>query len=130
MGAQEYLDAIKLALATSELVTEAHILQERVLENTGFFRARLRLRNDDFLEISEYFNINRGTVQTVQYRYQWMDSNRRNLRKRWDNAPHHPELTNFPHHVHIGNDTQVEPGQLMGIIVFIEMLEHEINALP
>lgn len=24
--------------------------------------------------------------------------------RRWDNAPHHKDLANFPHHVHDGND--------------------------
>jgi hypothetical protein len=31
----------------------------------------------------------------------------------WDNAPHHPEFTNFPHHVHYVNG-RIEPSTLTG----------------
>ena len=31
----------------------------------------------------------------------------------WDNAPHHPSLHNFPHHVH-RPDGQIEPSTLTG----------------
>ncbi len=47
---------------------------------------------------------------------------------RWDNAAHHPELTNYPHHVHIGHDDLVESSQPLSIIALIEMLEGEIGA--
>jgi len=129
MDAQDYLDTIKLTLTTSDLVREVQIVREQCLENAGFFRARLRLQNDDFLEVSEYFIIDSETIRTVQYRYQWMDSGQQNLRKRWDNATHHHEMINFPHHVHVGPGDQVEPGQSISITVLIEMLEREIDAL-
>lgn len=129
MDAREYLDAIRLALATSDLIREVQIVRERSLESTGFFRARLQLQNGDFLEVSKYFSIDEEGAQTIQYRYQWMDSSRQNLRKRWDNAMHHPELANYPHHVHIGAGDQVEPGQPISIIALIEMLESEIGGL-
>jgi hypothetical protein len=32
---------------------------------------------------------------------------------RWDNAPHHPSLTNFPHHFHDDTDTE-HPSGLSG----------------
>ncbi|MEA3359588.1 MAG: DUF6516 family protein [Thermodesulfobacteriota bacterium] len=32
-----------------------------------------------------------------------------NLIKRWDNAPHFPDLKGFPHHVHIGKNDTVAP---------------------
>ncbi len=127
MNAQDYLDAVKLKLAMSNLVREAQIVQEYGFEDTGFFRARLGLLNDDFLELSEYFIIVGEVVEVVQYRYQWMDSNRRNLRKRWDNAMHHPELSNFPHHVHVGAEDRVESGRRMSIIELLVVLESEIG---
>lgn len=127
MNARDYLDAINLALATSDLIKGVQIVQEYSLEDAGFFRARLYLQNDDFLEVSEYFIIVGETVEIVQYRYQWMDSGKQNLRKRWDNATHHPELPNFPYHVHISTDNQVEPDQPLSIITLIEMLEGEIG---
>lgn len=47
------------------------------------------------LEIRDYvFADGRRT-----YAYQWMEANN-SLRRRWDNAPHWPEITTTPHHMH------------------------------
>ncbi len=120
MNEQAYLDSIQLTLAISPIVKEINIIQAWRSENTGFFRARLWLHNSDFLEVSEFFIIKGNQAHTAEYRYQWMDSSRQHLHKRWDNAAHHPELSNFPHHVHVGNDKKVEPGQAMSIVTLIE----------
>ena len=127
MDTQSYLEAIKLKIATSASVKQVDIVQERVSGDQGYFRARLVLSNDDFLEVSEFFQGEQGEVQTVEYRHQWMDSSRQTLRKRWDNARHNPELPDFPHHVHIGDEDLVEPGHPIGIIELIEMLEGEVG---
>ena len=50
-------------------------------------------------------------------------SDKRSLRKRWDNASHYPGLPNFPHHVHTEDENKVESGQPMGIGAFIDGLE-------
>ncbi len=127
MKAQAYLDAIKLKLTISPIIKEADVVQERSLGDRGFFRARLRLVNADFVEVAEFFVIDQGQVQTVEYRYQWMDPSKKHLRRRWDNAVHYPELPGFPHHVHIGDEKRVEPGSLMGIVDLIDVLEHAMG---
>jgi hypothetical protein len=135
MSAQEILTAIKLKLATSAIVREVQIVQERALDGAGFFRARLRLINDDFVEVSEYFMIEGVKAVILEYRFQWMDSARQRLRKRWDNAAHYPQMDNFPHHIHIGESGMVVPGQALGIIDLLDILDGEIgshsyNVLP
>lgn len=37
---------------------------------------------------------------TRKYAYQWMEPDGR-LRRRWDQAKHWPDLSTFPHHVHV-----------------------------
>ena len=130
MKTQEYLDSIKLTLAISPIVEQINITQAWGSESTGFFRARLWLRNGDILEVSEFFTITENQADTTEYRYQWMDSSRQQLHRRWDNAAHHPDLPNSPHHVHIGNDNRIEPSQPMGIIALIEMLEDQLKPSP
>lgn len=127
MNAQAYLEAIKSKLASSTVIQRIDIVQEYVLSNQGFFRARLTLRNNDFLEVAEFFRVAREQTQAVEYRYQWMDPNRQVLRKRWDNATHYPDLPNFPHHVHIGATGRVEPGQPLSIIELVDLIEQEIG---
>ena len=127
MDAQAYLDLIRFHLATSTFITEVDIVKDRASENQGQFRARLRLINGDFLEISEYFRIQEEEVQTVEYRFQWMDPAKKTLRKRWDNAPHYPRLSSFPHHIHVGNSGEVAPGFPINILRFLELLEQELE---
>jgi len=132
MNGQLYLDSIKMTLATSSIVKCIDIVQERVFDMSGFIRIRVRLINDDFMELMEFFRIQNDQAETVEYRYQWMDSEKSMLRKRWDNAAHYPELPNFPHHFHVGDDGQVQGGQAMGIVSLIDLIEqnNEINLLP
>lgn len=46
----------------------------------------------------------------IKYRYQYMD-NGQNMMFRYDNAPHHPEVSTFPHHLHKGDEVNgcIEP---------------------
>lgn len=48
----------------------------------------------------------RGTMTISKYRHHWQDADGQ-LRKRWDNAPHHPEIDSFPNHLHDGAEEQV-----------------------
>jgi hypothetical protein len=93
---------MKARLASSPVVRDIEIVQEYATPGQGFIRARLTLRYDDFLEVTEFFRAVHGQIETVEYRYQWMDPKRQALGKRWDNATHYLGLPNFPHHVHDG----------------------------
>ena len=43
------------------------------------------------------------------------------LIRRWDNAPHHRELPNFPHHFHDENDVlSSEDVNLADVLMYIE----------
>jgi hypothetical protein len=47
--------------------------------------------------------------QTLKrYSYYWLSSSNE-LKIGWDNAPHHTQLENFPHHKHIGHQAHLAP---------------------
>ncbi|MEI7869547.1 MAG: DUF6516 family protein [Candidatus Methylumidiphilus sp.] len=116
-------------MATSLCVTLITVVAERVTRDRGYFRARLSLVNGDFLEVSEYFTIRAGKPETLEYRYQWMDSAQERLIRRWDNARHFPGLPNFPHHQHVGEDNQVKPSQTLSILGLIDLIELELGLI-
>lgn len=122
---RDYLDDIRSKIMMSEVINSVKIVTERESSDSGYFRARLTLVNGDFLEVSEYFVVKTDKCLTTEYRYQWMDSSQEKLIKRWDNAKHFPELTNFPYHIHAGNENQVIPGMLLSIVELIDLLESE-----
>ena len=56
----------------------------------------------------EYFRIVGESVQVSKYSFHWQNANGQ-LHKRWDNATHHPGLAAHPHHVHDGEEENVQP---------------------
>ena len=68
------------------------------------------MANGDFLEIAEFFILEEDNTITVEnYKFHWQGPQGR-LIKRWDNAPHHPEVQGSPHHLHDGSEENVIPG--------------------
>lgn len=124
---EQYMAAVKEKLAGSSIISTIEISDERIFRNRGYFRARLTLINSDFLEIAESFAIQDNQTLTLDYRYQWMDSSKQMLRKRWDSVKHFPDLPNFPHHIHIGSEINVEPGKSRNILEFIDFMESELS---
>ncbi len=49
-----------------------------------------------------------------KYAYQWMEPDGR-LRRRWDNAPHWPEIDTAPHHLHIPGIDQPQPSTITNL---------------
>lgn len=126
---QQYLTEIKTKLISSLAVDSIVIVKERASLEQGYFRARLRLSNGDFLEVVEYFVVKDGRCITETYRHQWMDQTQQVLKKRWDNVEHFPNLPNFPHHVHVGDELNVEPSQSLSILELIEIIERLIFSI-
>jgi Family of unknown function (DUF6516) len=127
MDLEQYITAVKARLANSPIITAIEIVDERILLNRGYFRSRLILTNSDFLEIAESFMLQDNQLITLDYRYQWMDASKQALKKRWDSVKHFPNLPNFPHHVHIGLESNVEPGLSRNILGFIGFMESELS---
>jgi hypothetical protein len=127
MDLYQYITDIKEKLSNSSIVSSIELIDERVLLSRGYFRARLILTNTDFLEIAESFTIQNDQLITLDYRYQWMDASKQILKKRWDSVKHFPGLPNFPHHIHIGSESNVESGQSRNIIEFMGFIESEMN---
>ncbi len=127
MDAEQYLSEIKTKLIISPAILSFTVVEEQDLSDRGYFRARVILANNDFLEVSEYFIVESNKTMPQRYRYQWMDDTQSILRSRWDNVPHFPNLPNFPHHIHIASEGNVEPSQAIGILEVLQIIEQEIS---
>lgn len=123
----EYVLKLKTKLAISSIIASFNVVEEKVWLDRGYVRIRIALNNGDFLEAAEYFVLQNNDLTTRRYRYQWMDRERRKLRKRWDNVEHYPDLSNFPDHIHIKKEENVEPGESLSIIQLLDVLAGEIS---
>ncbi len=124
---ENYLDLIKEKLNTSTVIKSFKIIDERILFKRGYFRARITLINRDFMEIAESFTIIDNRLVTLSYRYQWMNETKQQLKRRWDNVEHFPDLPNFPHHVHVEDESIVKPSESRNILQIISLIEDEIK---
>jgi len=127
MTIAEYLNAIKERLVTAPIVASFEIMRERTTSGDGHLRARLVLENGSQLEFSEYMqrSRDRGGIEVITYSYHWADANNV-LLKRWDNAPHFPDLPGFHHHVHDEDTGKVSPGKPMSIFAILDKLADEL----
>ena len=66
------------------------------------FYARLRFSDDSMLEIVEKLATDPFLIRKRRYVYHYQAANNQ-LVFRYDNAPHHPEITTNPHHKHVGD---------------------------
>lgn len=106
--AADYLSYIKALIALNRQVVHWEVVREEAQGDMGLLRHRLTLRDGSLLEMFERFQVAGGRLQVTKYRFHWQDADGQ-LRKRWDNAAHHPEVPAHPHHVHDDAETNVLP---------------------
>lgn len=82
----------------------------------GRIEGRLRFPNGSILVFEEKA-LGRGKdIEKTEYRYHYQSADGRML-FRYDNAPHHPEIATYPHHVHVGDWVETaEPPDLTDVL--------------
>jgi hypothetical protein len=105
-----YLEEIKRKIQQWSLTGLFEISRERIAAGEGYIRLRIEMTNGHSLELAEYVIVRGDEIEIVNYKYHWQDSLGR-LIKRWDNAPHHPEVEGAPHHLHNGYEKNVVAGE-------------------
>jgi len=75
-----------------------------------FLRLVLWLHDGTTLRVAERWRMQGHKKALVRYSYYWLDAQNQS-KVGWDNAPHHAQITNFPHHKHIEQQDNVEPSQ-------------------
>jgi hypothetical protein len=125
MGIIDYLDETARLFLLSPVVRSFQVREREERLQEGFIRVRAVLSNGDILEAFEFVVASPHAVQTRTYRIHWQFADGQ-LKRRWDNAPHHPDISTFPHHVHIGTSDHVEPSEVMNIARALALVEAEI----
>jgi len=98
---EEYFSDIKSSLNVSPVIASYSVTEEFAKEIGGYIRIKASLVNSDFLDLFIYATVE-VELNVQKYSFHW-HSKKGNLRKRWDNSPHHREIRTFPHHLHIGD---------------------------
>jgi hypothetical protein len=82
---------------------------DQVDATTGVVDGVLYFYDGSRLEFTERVSIQNRHPRKTVYRYQYVGVE--NAIFRYDNAAHHPDLPNFPHHKHVGKErlSTIEP---------------------
>lgn len=107
-NARDYLERIRALIISNSQVVNWDILREEAQGEKGMFRYRLTLPDGSLLELFEFFIVTETEVQVTKYSFHWQNSDGQ-LRKRWDNAAHHREISTYPNHVHDKTEENVLP---------------------
>ena len=126
---ERYMNDLDVLISTSAFIVDIDIIRRDIrdtgLEKTALFRYRIKLIDESLIEITERILEERGELKTTKYRYHWQTGSGK-LIKRWDNAPHHPEIDTFPDHLHDGSEDNVKSFRKMNAL---EILTDIINGL-
>lgn len=124
--AVEYLHHIKALILGNSAVLKIEIVREEAFEDVGLFRFRLKLTDTSLLEIFERFSVQEGDVQVLKYSFHWQDTGGQ-LRARWDNASHHPEIPTHPYHLHEGDNANTMPSEPMNTEKVLSIVGEKLN---
>ena len=127
-----YLDEIKDVLSSYEWIRLVETIrcdfEENDLKRILLYRFRVYLSDGGQLEMVERIVESKkdGSIYPTKYSFHWQNQHG-HLIKRWDNAPHYPDLDGFPHHIHIGKGETVVPGMPINAIEMLAEVDGELS---
>lgn len=124
-NARDYIEQIRTLIVSNQQVVSWAIAREEAQGDRGMFRYRLTLQDGSFLELFEFFIVTEAEVQVTKYSFHWQNSDGQ-LRKRWDNAAHHREISTYPNHVHDKTEENVLPHQPINTEELLAIVTREI----
>ncbi|MCG2738480.1 MAG: DUF6516 family protein [Candidatus Methanoperedenaceae archaeon] len=95
---ENFLADLKATLTASPLVKDIDIDDEFITSVSGFLDCTVVMIDGSTLYVTEYFTISGENIKRDKYSYHLQKKGEFIIR--WDNAPHHRELSTFPYHVH------------------------------
>lgn len=120
-----YFDEIEACLIASPAIASYQILRREIAPSDGKLRIKAKLSDGDMAELFEYVAETSGQIAAHKYSFQWQDA-QGTLVRRWDNAPHHKELANAPHHSHEPDGSSKSAAETMNMQKVIEEIEKSV----
>ena len=113
-----YFREVELRLKNAEIIADKSVDLREFSATEGMLRGRLLFVDGSMLEFMEYLK----EENRLKYRFHLMDK-KGNIVFRYDNAPHHKDVSSFPHHKHLPiNVVESDEKGIMDILDEIEIL--------
>jgi hypothetical protein len=120
---EEYFLILQKTIERSPIVWLSNVAYEKRASYEGVIRGRLHFVDDSVLEWREYVDVETGHDR-LMYVFQYMDSSN-NLVFRYDNTGLHKKLglSTYPHHKHVGNETNVVSSGSKDLAAILQEIE-------
>lgn len=100
---KRFVENIDKTIASSSIVLSSNIQKHFIPDGKAvYFKGNVIFVDFSVLEIAMFVSESNDALTIEKYRLHYMNSNGQML-FRYDNAPHHPEITSHPRHKHISN---------------------------
>ena len=120
---EAYTQRLLDLLADLPIVSTFNVTLDRRASHVGLIRGDVYFLNGSRLHFRELVEI-KGTISRRMYSYHYQDADH-TLIFRYDDTPHHPDLSAFPYHKHDGDEAHVIaaiPPDLQEVLAEIEPL--------
>lgn len=118
MNARDYYLNLQAAIHAAPHVLDSDIRFEEIDVNECYVKGVLSLVGGFELHIAEYV-VTHPVLTRLKYRYHLQTSDGKPI-SRWDNAPHHPDVSTFPDHRHDDRD-EIHPAKRMSVPDVLEI---------
>ena len=98
----EYFQQIEAVIARYPMILKIELVKDKRSPSIGFIEGKFTFLNGSLLHFVEFVNV-KETIERYKYSYHYHDQQKQ-LIFRYDMAPHHQDITTFPHHKHLGSD--------------------------
>ncbi len=113
--------AIEAAIQDCMVIATYNLNVVQLSPAAGYIEGEIMFVDGIRLSFFEFWRHLPGVLERDKYRYHVMDA-KNHLIFRYDNAPHHREISTFPHHKHLPSGLREStPPRLVDVLAEIEL---------
>jgi hypothetical protein len=122
MMLKRYLHRLYDTIVSRRYLEVEHLTIDMLSAEQGIIEGRLLFFDSSLLEFDETVLVRHEVIQKLRYAYHYQNG-MGELIFRYDNAPHHPSISTYPHHKHVGDGVEpCQPPDLSEVMAEIEQL--------
>jgi hypothetical protein len=108
-------------LENSPIVENFEVLEFRQRHSVFFLKLKI-----EFIDKSTLFTKEYNDEDENNYSFHWQNA-KSNLIVRWDNAPHHKNLSSYPHHLHEKEENNIKESQIISLLEVLQFIESKLK---
>lgn len=123
---RDYIAYLLANIKSNPWIIHEEITFREIDEHELYSKGILYIYGGFTLNIAEYVIVKNNAISCIKYRYHLQDKNEK-LIFRWDNAPHHGNISTHPFHVHC-HDGTIQPSQEMNLATLLSGLDNILES--